>query len=53
MNERTGKGLSFVKRMYVPRALGTGLGFFCVMIGLLPQQPAPWLWGLLDRKSVV
>ncbi|MFK3723007.1 diguanylate cyclase [Pseudomonas monteilii] len=47
MSERTGKGLSFAKRMYVPRALGTGLGFFCVMIGLGPQQPAWWLWGLL------
>ncbi|QCI14564.1 diguanylate cyclase [Pseudomonas putida] len=47
MNERRGKGLSFAKRMYVPRAIGTGLGFFCVLIGIAPMAPGWWIWALL------
>ncbi|MFI8555792.1 diguanylate cyclase [Pseudomonas putida] len=47
MNDLTGKGLSFAKRMYVPRAIGTGLGFFCVLIGVAPLAPEWWIWGLL------
>ncbi|MCO7566174.1 diguanylate cyclase [Pseudomonas sp. S 311-6] len=53
MSERTGKGLSFAKRMYVPRAIGTGLGFFCVMIGIWPLQPAWWTWALLVAHGFV
>ncbi|MDF0730244.1 diguanylate cyclase [Pseudomonas entomophila] len=53
MNERTGKGLSFARRMYVPRTVGTGLGFFCVMIGIWPQQPAWWTWALLALHGFV
>ena len=53
MSERTGKGLSFAKRMYVPRAVGTGLGFFCVMVGLTPLQPEWWVWGLLIAHGFV
>lgn len=53
MSERTGKGLSFAKRMYVPRAVGTGLGFFCVMVGLTPQQPQWWVWALLIAHGFV
>ncbi|VVP97685.1 putative diguanylate cyclase DgcC [Pseudomonas fluorescens] len=47
MSERTTKGLTFAKRMYVPRAVGTGLGFFCVMVGIWPLQPGWWMWALL------
>ncbi|AIZ31665.1 diguanylate cyclase AdrA [Pseudomonas parafulva] len=53
MNQRTGKGLSFAKRMYPPRAIGTGLGFFCVLIGLWPLQPAWWVWTLLGLHGFV
>lgn len=53
MNDRTGSGLSFAKRMYLPRAVGTGLGFFCVMIGIWPMQPPWWVWGLLLAHAFV
>lgn len=53
MSERTGKGLSFAKRMYVPRAVGTGLGFFCVMVGLTPLQPEWWVWALLIAHGFI
>ncbi|MGE7992962.1 diguanylate cyclase [Pseudomonas sp. NPDC089554] len=53
MNERKGKGLSFARRMYAPRAVGTGLGFVCVMIGIWPQQPAWWTWALLVAHGFV
>ena len=53
MNERRGKGLSFAKRMHVPRAIGTGLGFFCVMIGIAPLEPSGWVWGLLAVHGFV
>ncbi|MEA5672070.1 diguanylate cyclase [Pseudomonas sp. MH2] len=53
MIERTGKGLSFAKRMYPPRAIGTGLGFFCVLIGIWPLQPAWWTWALLALHGFV
>ena len=53
MNDRKGSGLSFAKRMYLPRAVGTGLGFFCVMIGMWPLRPAPWVWVLLLAHAFV
>jgi diguanylate cyclase len=39
--------------MYPPRAIGTGLGFFCVLIGLWPQQPPWWVWALLLAHGFV
>ncbi|NIX93903.1 diguanylate cyclase [Pseudomonas fulva] len=53
MIERTGTGLSFAKRMYAPRAIGTGLGFFCVLIGIAPLQPGGWVWALLLAHGFV
>ncbi|MDX5373293.1 MAG: diguanylate cyclase [Pseudomonadaceae bacterium] len=47
MDRSSGSGLSFVKRIYLPRSIGLGIGFFCVAAGLWPLEPAPWLWGLL------
>ncbi|MEB0075820.1 diguanylate cyclase [Pseudomonas sp. CCI3.2] len=47
MKKQTGKGLSFVKRMYLPRGLGLGLGFLSVAAALDPLQPATWVWALL------
>ncbi|HGA2316836.1 TPA: diguanylate cyclase [Pseudomonas putida] len=53
MNERRGKGLSFAKRMHIPRAIGTGLGFFCVMIGIAPLEPGLWVWVVLAAHGFV
>ncbi|HAB02672.1 MAG TPA: diguanylate cyclase AdrA [Pseudomonas sp.] len=53
MNERRGRGLSFAKRMYLPRAIGLGLGFFCVLIGIYPLQPSGWIWALLIGHGFV
>jgi len=35
------KGRTFVRRMYIPRIVGLGLGFFCVA-SVFYQQPTPW-----------
>ncbi|MCE5282968.1 MAG: diguanylate cyclase AdrA [Deltaproteobacteria bacterium] len=41
------KGRTFVQRMYPPRIVGLGLGFFCVA-SVFYQQPTPWfVWLLL------
>ena len=53
MTSRPRKGLSFAKRMYLPRAVGTGLGFFCVAIGIWPMDPPWWLWALLFAHAFV
>ena len=45
------KGLSFVKRMYMPRVVGTGLGFFCVAIGIWPLDPPWWIWALMFTQA--
>ncbi|MDD0844307.1 diguanylate cyclase [Pseudomonas sp. Gutcm_11s] len=47
MDRSTGSGLSFAKRIYLPRSIGLGIGFFCVAAALAPLQPAPWVWVLL------
>lgn len=47
MDRSTGSGLSFAKRIYLPRCIGLGIGFFCVAAGIWPLDPAPWLWALL------
>ncbi|WP_411704435.1 diguanylate cyclase AdrA [Edaphovirga cremea] len=40
-------GLSFVKRVYAPRVIGLGGGFFCVASVLMTQPVVYWVWGLL------
>ena len=48
MNDNnSGKGLSFVRRIYLPRIIGLGIGMFSVMAALAPLKPATWLWALL------
>ncbi|EJL87881.1 diguanylate cyclase (GGDEF) domain-containing protein [Herbaspirillum sp. CF444] len=45
--ELIGKGVRFVKRIYVLRVIGLSIGFFCVAAGFL-QNPVGWpLWVLL------
>lgn len=51
MTTRPRKGLSFVKRMYLPRVVGTGLGFFCVAIGIWPLDPPWWTWVLMFLQA--
>ncbi|NUU02291.1 diguanylate cyclase [Herbaspirillum robiniae] len=42
-----GKGVRFVNRIYMLRAIGLGIGFFCVAAGFV-QNPVDWpLWALL------
>lgn len=42
-----GKGVRFVKRIYLLRTIGLGVGFFCVAAAFV-QQPVAWpLWALL------
>jgi diguanylate cyclase len=47
MNKHDGKGLSFAKRIYLPRSLGLGIGFFSVLATLYPTHPSGWVWALL------
>lgn len=45
--EASSRGHGFVRRAYVPRIVGLGLGFFCVA-GVFWHQPTPWWqWALL------
>jgi diguanylate cyclase len=46
-DNRSGKGLSFVKRIYLPRVIGLGIGLFSVAAGVAPLAPPTWAWALL------
>ncbi len=47
MDNQRGKGLSFARRIYLPRAIGLGVGFFSVGAALYPLNMPTWLWALL------
>lgn len=47
MENQRGKGLSFARRIYLPRAIGLGIGFFSVGAALYPLNMSGWLWALL------
>ncbi|AYN18886.1 diguanylate cyclase AdrA [Pseudomonas monteilii] len=47
MDNRSGKGLSFVKRIYLPRVIGLGIGLFSVMAAIAPLSPPTWAWLLV------
>ncbi|WP_166219250.1 diguanylate cyclase [Pseudomonas atagonensis] len=47
MENQRGKGLSFARRIYLPRAIGLGVGFFSVAAALYPLNMPAWLWVLL------
>ena len=40
-------GLALVRRSFLPRAIGLGVGFFCVAAVLREQGAALWLWAVL------
>ena len=44
MNTSVQKGLSFARRMYLPRTIGLGIGFFAVAAALYPSHPPIWMW---------
>lgn len=39
IDNRSGKGLSFVRRIYLPRIIGLGIGLFAVMAAISPLNP--------------
>jgi len=47
MENQRGKGLSFAKRIYLPRAIGLGIGFISVAAALHPLQMPIWVWLLV------
>jgi diguanylate cyclase len=47
MENQRGKGLSFARRIYLPRAIGLGIGFFSVGAALYPLNLPGWVWALL------
>jgi diguanylate cyclase len=47
MENHRGKGLSFARRIYLPRIIGLGVGFFCVGAALYPLNMPGWIWALL------
>ncbi|MFJ4156069.1 diguanylate cyclase [Pseudomonas sp. NPDC089752] len=44
MDNRSGKGLSFVKRIYLPRIIGLGIGLLSVAAAVAPLSPPIWIW---------
>jgi hypothetical protein len=44
MDETKPIGLTFVRRIYVPRIVGLGLGFFCVASVLYQQETPALIW---------
>ena len=44
MDESKPKGLTFIRRIYKPRIVGLGLGFFCVASVFYQQKPPAVIW---------
>lgn len=53
MDNRSGKGLSFVKRIYLPRIIGMGIGLLCVAAAMAPLSPLSWAWLLMLLNGLV
>jgi diguanylate cyclase len=47
MNNSIHKGLSYARRMYLPRTVGLGIGFFSVAAAVYPSHPPAWVWALM------
>lgn len=46
-------GLNFAKRIYLPRIVGLGIGFFCVLAALYPEHPPIGVWMLLVTNGFI
>lgn len=46
-------GAKLVRRLYLPRALGLGMGSLCVGAGLYQVGAPAWLWGLLAFNGLL
>jgi len=53
MKNQSGKGVSFAKRIYLPRSIGLGIGSLGVAAALYPLQPPTWLWVLMLLNAFV
>lgn len=53
MENQRGKGLSFAKRIYMPRIIGLGIGCISVAVALYPLNMPPWVWGLMLLNGFV
>jgi len=47
MENQRGKGLSFARRIYMPRTVGLGIGCICVTAALYPLNMPGWVWILM------
>ncbi|ALE89322.1 diguanylate cyclase [Pseudomonas versuta] len=47
MDNQRGKGLSFARRIYGPRTIGSGFGGLALMAALVPLDVPVWVWFLL------
>lgn len=52
MQIQRGKGLSFAKRIYLPRTVGVGVGCFSIIAALYPLAMPMWIWILLAINAV-
>ncbi|TQI79429.1 diguanylate cyclase [Serratia fonticola] len=46
-------GLSFARRTYLPRIVGLGIGFFCVLAAIYPLHPPISIWILLFAHGFI
>ncbi|MFQ6575992.1 diguanylate cyclase [Pseudomonas sp. UM16] len=53
MDNRSGKGLSFVRRIYLPRIIGLGIGMLAVMAGIFGLDIPQWAWALLLFNGLI
>ncbi|MBP3932608.1 MAG: diguanylate cyclase, partial [Pseudomonas sp.] len=53
MDNKRGKGLSFAKRIYAPRVIGSGFGSIGLMAALYPLDRSIWVWPLLLLNAFV
>ncbi len=53
MENRQGKGLSFARRIYRPRIIGTAMCCISVIAALYPLAMPGWLWALLLINAFV
>lgn len=53
MDNQRGKGLSFARRIYAPRAIGSGFGGLALIAFLYPLDIPLWTWALLLANAFI